>query len=53
MIVQTYIPALNYGIGLVVAQRKTDMIVFSITEAKQVLVRTACARLLSRVDDEA
>lgn len=48
MTVQTYVPAYNYGIGLVMAQRRTDVIVYSITEGKQILVRAGSAQLLSR-----
>ncbi len=52
MTVQTYIPSFNYGVGIVVAQRRTDMIVYSITEGKQILVRAGSAHLLSRAKDE-
>jgi hypothetical protein len=52
MTVQTYIPSYNYGVGIVVAQRRTDMIVYSITEGKQILVRAGSAHLLSRAKDE-
>jgi len=48
MTVQTYIPSYNYGMGIVMAQRKSDVIVYSITEGKQVLVRAGSAHLLSR-----
>ena len=51
MTVQTYVPAYNYGIGLVMAQRRTDVIVYSITEGKQILVRAGSAQLLSRAKE--
>ena len=53
MTVQTYLPAFNYGMGIVVAQRKSDVIVYSITEGKQVLVRAGSAHLQSRAKNEA
>ena len=51
-IVPTYAPALHYGIGLVIAQRKADVIVYSITEGKEVLVRGGSIKLLSGGPDE-
>lgn len=35
------------GMGLVIAQRKVDVIVYSISEGKEILVRAAALTLLS------
>lgn len=51
-IVPMYIAAEHYGIGLVIAHRKADVIVYSITEGKEVLVRAGSIKLLSGGPDE-
>ena len=51
-IIPTYKPGEHYGIGLVIAHRKADVIVYSITEGKEVLVRAGSIKLLSGGPDE-
>jgi hypothetical protein len=47
VVVQSYTPAENSGTGLVIAQRKVDVIVYSISEGKEILVRAGSLTLLS------
>ena len=50
VVIETYMPAARPGIGIVVGQRKTDVLVYSIREGKQILVRAWGTTLLSGVD---
>ena len=47
VVVQTHSPAENSGTGLVIAQRKADVVVYSISEGKEILVRAGSLTLLS------
>jgi len=50
VVIESYVPAIGHGIGIVMAQRKTDVLVYSIREGKQILIRAWGTTLLSGVD---
>ena len=48
--IQSYVPAADRGIGIVIAQRATDILVYSIRESKEILIRERGTKLLSGVE---